>query len=125
MIKILSFFSTVWPYIVAVLMFLLLILIHELGHFVAAKSVGVRVNEFAIGFGPRLFSKKIGETTYMLKLIPFGGYSAMEGEDEDSADENAFCNKSAWKRAIVIVAGAFSGLASTGLHQAFKQILGE
>ncbi len=110
MIKILSFFSTVWPYIVAVLMFLLLILIHELGHFVAAKSVGVRVNEFAIGFGPRLFSKKIGETTYMLKLIPFGGYCAMEGEDEDSADENAFCNKSAWKRAIVIVAGAFFNL---------------
>ncbi len=91
-------------------MFLLLILIHELGHFIAAKSVGVRVNEFAVGFGPRLFSKKIGETTYMLKLIPFGGYCALEGEDEDSSDKNAFCNKAAWKRAVVIVAGAVFNL---------------
>lgn len=106
MIDIVAFFSSVWPYVVAVLMFLLLILVHELGHFVAAKSVGVRVNEFSVGFGPKLLSKKWGETTYMLKLIPFGGYCAMEGEDEDSNDENAFCNKRAWKRAIVVVAGA-------------------
>ena len=110
MIKILDFLSNVWPYAVAVLMFLLLIFIHEFGHFIAAKSVGVRVNEFSIGFGPKLFSKKWGETTYMLKLIPFGGYCAMEGEDEESGDERAFCNKAAWRRAIVVVAGAIFNL---------------
>ncbi len=91
-------------------MFLLLIFIHEFGHFIAAKAVGVRVNEFAIGFGPTLFSKVKGETKYMLKAIPFGGYCAMEGEDEESSDQNAFCNKAAWKRAIVIVAGAVFNL---------------
>ncbi|MBQ5799065.1 MAG: site-2 protease family protein, partial [Clostridia bacterium] len=91
-------------------MFLLLILVHELGHFIAAKSVGVKVNEFAIGFGPTILRKKWGETTYMLKLIPFGGYCAMEGEDENSADENAFCNKAAWKRGIVVIAGAVFNL---------------
>ncbi len=91
-------------------MFLLLIFIHEFGHFIAAKAVGVRVNEFAIGFGPTLLSKRKGETTYMLKAIPFGGYCAMEGEDEESNDQNAFCNKAAWKRAVVIVAGAVFNL---------------
>ncbi len=110
MIVILSFLSSVWPYAVAVIMFLLLILIHELGHFIAAKSVGIRVNEFSVGFGPKLFSKKIGETEYMLKAVPFGGYCAMEGEDEDSNDENAFCNKSAPRRALVVVAGAVFNL---------------
>lgn len=110
MIVILSFLSSVWPYAVAVVMFLLLILIHELGHFIAAKSVGIRVNEFSVGFGPKLFSKKIGETEYMLKAVPFGGYCAMEGEDEDSNDENAFCNKSAFRRALVVVAGALCNL---------------
>lgn len=110
MIFIIAFFSSVFPYVIAVLMFLLLILVHELGHFVAAKSVGVKVNEFAIGFGPTILRKKWGETTYMLKLIPFGGYCAMEGEDENSADENAFCNKAAWKRGIVVIAGAVFNL---------------
>ena len=77
MIKILEIFSNVWPYVIAVIMFLLLILIHELGHFVAAKATGVRVNEFSIGFGPKIFKKTHKETTYLLKLIPFGGYCAM------------------------------------------------
>ena len=106
MIEILEFLSNVWPYVVAVIVFLVLIVIHEFGHFIAAKSVGVRVNEFAVGFGPKILSRKKGETTYMLKLIPFGGYCAMEGEDEQSDDERAFCNKKAWKRAIVVVMGA-------------------
>ena len=102
----LEILSSVGSYAVAILTFLVLILIHELGHLIAAKSVGVRVNEFSVGFGPKIFSKKWGETTYMLKAVPFGGYCAMEGEDEESADERAFCNKKAWQRAIVIVAGA-------------------
>lgn len=106
MIEILSFWSNVWPYLVAVLLFLVLIVIHEFGHFIAAKLLGVRVNEFAVGFGPRLFSKRWGETKYALNLVPLGGYCAMEGEDEDSTDQKAFCNKSAWRRFLIVVMGA-------------------
>ena len=88
----------------------LLVTVHEFGHFIAAKSLGVRVNEFAIGFGPTLLKKKGKETTYMLKLIPFGGYCAMEGEDENSSDEKAFCNKAAWRRFIIVIMGAVFNL---------------
>lgn len=110
MIKILEIWNNVWPYLVAVLVFLVLIVIHEFGHFIAAKLVGVRVNEFAVGFGPKLFSKRWGETKYALNLIPLGGYCAMEGEDEDSGDDRAFCNKSAWRRLIIVVMGAVFNL---------------
>lgn len=95
-----------WPYLVAVLIFISLIIIHELGHFLAAKLLGVRVNEFAVGFGPKLFSKKLGETTYKANLIPLGGYCAMEGEDSSSDDPRAFCNKAAWRRFIIVIMGA-------------------
>ena len=91
-------------------MFLLLIVIHEFGHFIAAKLLGVRVNEFAVGFGPKLIRKKLGETTYALNLIPLGGYCAMEGEDESSTDAKAFCNKPAWRRFIIVIMGAFFNL---------------
>lgn len=110
MIIILKFLNSVWPYLVAVLFFLLLIIIHEFGHFIAAKLSGVRVNEFAVGFGPKLFSKKGKETTYSVKLIPLGGYCAMEGEDETSADGRAFCNKAAWKRFLIVIMGALFNL---------------
>lgn len=90
----------------AILLFLILIIIHEFGHFIAAKLLGVRVNEFAVGFGPRLFSKQWGETKYAFNLIPLGGYCAMEGEDEDSSDSKAFCNKPAWRRFLIVVMGA-------------------
>ena len=91
-------------------MFLTLIIIHEFGHFISAKLLGVRVNEFAVGFGPKLFSKQGKETKYSLNLIPLGGYCAMEGEDESSADEKAFCNKSAWRRFLIVVMGAVFNL---------------
>jgi regulator of sigma E protease len=102
--------GTVWPYLAAVLLFLFMIVIHELGHFVAAKLLGVRVNEFAVGFGPAIFKKQGKETLYSLRAVPFGGFCAMEGEDEGSSDPKAFCNKSAWRRLIIIVAGAFCNL---------------
>ena len=105
-ISILDIWNNLWPYLVAILLFLILIVIHEFGHFIAAKSVGIKVNEFAVGFGPRLFSKQIGETLYRLNLVPLGGYCAMEGEDENSEDDRAFCNKSPIKRFIVVVMGA-------------------
>ena len=110
MISILTFLNNLWPYLVAVLLFLILILIHEFGHFISAKLLGVRVNEFAVGFGPKLFSKQGKETKYSFNLIPMGGYCAMEGEDEESGDERAFCNKAPWKRFIIVIMGAVFNL---------------
>lgn len=102
--------NNVWPYLVAVLVFIVLIVIHEFGHFISAKLLGVRVNEFAVGFGPKLFSKKFGETLYRVNLIPLGGYCAMEGEESESDDPRAFCNKAAWRRFIIVVMGAVFNL---------------
>lgn len=96
--------------IYAIIMFCLLIFIHELGHFMAAKACGVKVNEFALGMGPALFKKQKGETLYALRAIPIGGYCAMEGEDEESEDARAFNKKPAWKKAIIVVAGATMNL---------------
>lgn len=93
--------------IVVVLSFGFIIFIHELGHFIMAKRVGVRVLEFAMGFGPRLLMRKKGETEYSLRLFPFGGYVRMEGEDspaEDTSDVGNFQNRTVWER-IKIVAG--------------------
>ncbi len=80
--------------------------IHEFGHFLFAKIFKIKVNEFAIGFGPSIFKKKKGETEYKINLLPFGGYCAMEGEDEQSEDERAFSRAKVWKRIIVVAAGA-------------------
>ena len=88
--------------IVAILLFGLLVVIHELGHFTAAKLCGVRVEEFAVGMGPALWKKQKGETLYALRAIPVGGYCAMTGEDGESDDPRAFGNQKAWKRFIVI-----------------------
>jgi len=92
--------------LIAVLIFGVLIMTHELGHFITAKLFGVRVNEFSICMGPAIFQKKIGETTYALRCIPVGGYCAMEGEDESSDDPRAFTSAKPWKRAIILVAGS-------------------
>ncbi len=90
----------------AILLFSLLIFVHELGHFVAAKLSGVQVNEFAVFMGPAIFKKQVGQTLYSLRCIPFGGYCAMEGEDEDSDNPHAFGAAAWWKRLIILVAGA-------------------
>ena len=92
--------------VLAILVFGVLIFTHELGHFLTAKLFGVRVNEFAINMGPTLFKKNVGETTYSLRLIPIGGFCAMEGEDEASDDPRAFTSANAWKRAIILIAGS-------------------
>lgn len=96
--------------VATVLIFGLVIFIHELGHFLSAKACGVRVNEFALGMGPKLFSFKKGETVYSLRALPIGGYVQMEGEDSDSEDERAFFKKAVWKRIIIVAAGAFMNL---------------
>ena len=74
----------------AILVFGVLIAIHEFGHFITAKLCGVKVNEFSIGMGPAIWTREKGETLYALRALPIGGYCAMEGEDEDSDDERAF-----------------------------------
>lgn len=95
----------------AILIFGMIIFIHELGHFIAAKANGVKVNEFALGMGPRLVKFKRGETVYALRLLPIGGFCAMEGEDADSSDERAFGKKKIWQRIIIVVAGAAMNVA--------------
>lgn len=90
----------------AILLFSLLVFVHELGHFMAAKLSGVRVNEFSLFMGPALWQKQVGETLYSVRLIPMGGYCAMEGEDTDSDDPHSFNNASLWKRLVILVAGA-------------------
>ena len=93
-----------------IVIFGLIILIHELGHFLTAKMFGVKVHEFAIGMGPKLFGKQKGDTFYSVRLIPMGGYVKMEGEDTDSQDPAAFNNKKPWQRFIILFAGAFMNL---------------
>ena len=93
--------------IVAILIFGVLIATHELGHFLTAKWLGVKVNEFAVGMGPAIFKRWKGETLYSLRAFPIGGYCAMEGEDEeDAADPRAFNNVAVWRRLIILSAGA-------------------
>ncbi len=92
--------------IYAILLFLLMIIPHELGHFMVAKAVGVQVNEFAVGMGPVIWHKQRGETQYSLRLLPIGGFCAMEGENEESDNPRAFNNKSAISKIAVLVAGA-------------------
>lgn len=92
-------------FIIAILIFSIIVLFHELGHFLLAKKNGIRVNEFCLGLGPTLVGVKRGETKYSIKLLPFGGACIMEGEDGDSSDARAFFNKSPWARISVIAAG--------------------
>lgn len=96
--------------IIAVVLFGLIILIHEFGHFFTAKMSKVRVNEFALGMGPQLFKFKKGETVYSLRLFPIGGFCQMEGEDEQSNDEGSFSNKSVYKRMLIVAAGAIMNI---------------
>ncbi|WP_251317168.1 M50 family metallopeptidase [Flintibacter muris] len=100
--------------IIAVLIFGLLVATHELGHFAAAKALGVKVNEFSVGMGPALFKRQGEETLYSLRALPIGGFCAMEGEDDDSADPRSFGRASWWRKVIILCAGAFMNFV-TGL----------
>jgi len=96
--------------IIFIIILVILILAHELGHFIAAKSSGIRVDEFGIGFPPKIFGKKIGETTYTLNLIPFGGFVKIFGEnpDEESMQsDRSLVNKTKLVQAWVLFAGVF------------------
>lgn len=100
--------------IIAILIFGFLIVTHELGHFGAAKLFNVRVSEFSVGMGPAIITKQRGETLYAWRWIPFGGYCAMDEDAGESEDERAFVNQSAWKRFVILFAGAFMNFV-TGL----------
>lgn len=95
------------PYfIMAILAFSLLIIIHELGHFTLAKLNGVKVHEFSLGMGPKLFGIKGKETEYLIKAFPIGGYVKMEGENEESNDPRSFTNKTPLQKLSIVSAGA-------------------
>ena len=94
----------------AILIFSVLIFVHELGHFVTAKLSGVQVNEFSMFMGPAIWKKQIGETLYSIRCIPFGGYCAMEGEDEETDSPRSFQKADWWKRIIILAAGSFMNL---------------
>jgi len=99
--------------VIAILIFGVLIATHELGHFASAKLLGVKVNEFSVGMGPAVWQSRRGdqevreeETLYSLRLLPIGGYCAMEGEDGGSEDPRAFERAAGWKKAVILAAGA-------------------
>lgn len=96
--------------LLAVVLFLLLIVFHEFGHFIVAKKSGIKVNEFAVGMGPLIYSKVKGETKYSFRAIPIGGYCAMEGEEDESNDPRSFDNAPAFKRFLTILAGPVANL---------------
>lgn len=98
--------------LIFILLLVLLILVHEFGHFIVAKAFGIRVDEFGIFFPPRLWARKVGETEYSINWLPFGGFVKIFGEnyDEGKNDPRSFVNKSRWKQAGVIVAGVAGNL---------------
>lgn len=93
--------------IIALIVFGIIVTVHEFGHFICAKFSGIRVLEFSIGMGPKILQKQFGETKYSLRALPVGGYCAMEGEDADTEDARGFRKAKLWKRMIVLAAGPF------------------
>lgn len=93
--------------VIALIIFSVLVIFHEFGHFIVAKKNGIVVNEFSLGMGPRLISWGKGETKYSIKILPFGGSCAMLGEDQDTVVEGSFNSKSVWARMAVVFAGPF------------------
>lgn len=93
--------------IILILMFAVLVLVHEWGHYIAAKKNGVLVHEFAIGMGPKIWSKQKGETLYSIRILPIGGFCNMEGEVGDNTNPRAMSAKKPWRRLVILAAGAF------------------
>ena len=108
-----STLSYVWYVLIAIFALLLMVMIHEFGHYIAGKILGFKINEFSVGFGPKILKKKKknGEL-FSLRVIPLGGYCAFDGEDENSNSPTAFNNQKPWKRLIVLFSGAFFNFLS-------------
>ena len=105
-----SIIANIPYFIMAILAFSLLIIIHELGHFTLAKLNGVKVHEFSLGMGPKLFGIKGKETEYLIKAFPIGGYVKMEGEESGSDDPRAFNKKTPWQKLSIVSAGAIMNI---------------
>lgn len=107
-----GFLINVWYWLLAILMFGVLVMIHELGHFAAARLSGVTVEEFAIGLGPKLLSRKAKSgVTYSLRVLPFGGFCRFVGDGEDEEDlPGAYQKQKKWKRALISIAGPLMNL---------------
>ncbi|MCL2530630.1 MAG: M50 family metallopeptidase [Oscillospiraceae bacterium] len=108
--KPINILTTILSILVGILFFGVVILVHELGHFWAARANNVKVIEFSVGMGPRLLKKQRGETLFSLKAIPFGGSCQMQEDDGPSDDPRAFVNKKSWRRFTVLAAGAMMNL---------------
>ncbi len=114
LLSVASVFSYIGYIIIAIVLLLVMVLIHELGHYTAGKILKFKINEFSVGFGPKIFqkTKKNGEKI-SLRAFPLGGYCAFEGEDEDGKENpQAFNNQKPWKRLIVLFFGAFFNFLS-------------
>src|SRR3989344_8034682 len=90
--------------IIAFISLMIVIILHELGHFVLAKKFGVRVDEFGVGFPPRLFGKKFGETLYSVNLLPFGAFVRIFGEEGETGP-GSFSQKPIWQRSLIVLGG--------------------
>ncbi len=106
--------QTVFGILVAIVAFGVMIFLHELGHYLAARACKVKVLEFAVGMGPKLISRTSEKTgiVYSLRLLPIGGFTAMQGEDGEDPDPNALVNRPRWQRLIVLFAGSFMNIVS-------------
>ncbi len=106
--------QTIFGILVAILVFGVMIFLHELGHYLAARACKVKVLEFAVGMGPKIISKtsKKSGIVYSLRLLPIGGFTAMQGEDGEDPDPDALVNKPRWQKLIVLFAGSFLNLLS-------------
>lgn len=111
-----DFFQVLGGILLAILALMFMVVIHESGHYLVGKLFKFKINEFSIGFGKALFKRKMKSGEYFsIRLIPFGGYCAFEGEDEENSDPRAFNNQKPWKRLLVLVAGATFNLISAVL----------
>src|ERR1700693_3486348 len=108
----LSILGFVYKAVVFIIVLSILVVIHEWGHFIIARKNGVRVHKFSIGFGPRLFGRKIGDTEFVVSAIPLGGYVKMAGENPDEIENkpDEFASKTVWQRAQVVIAGPIMNL---------------
>lgn len=102
-----SVFATIGSVLLAIVILLAMITVHEFGHYLAGKALKFKINEFAIGFGPKLFSRESRKTgeVFSIRALPLGGFCAFEGEDSEEDSEEAFNNKAPWKRILVLIAG--------------------
>ena len=112
LLSITSVLSSISSILLAILILMIMITVHEFGHYIAGKIFKFKINEFAIGMGPAILKRKNKTTgeVFSVRALPLGGFCAFEGEDEDSDKEDAFNKKEPWKRLIVLVSGAFMNL---------------